>query len=224
MVNKNMQIICKLKFYFTLFAFCVLFTGLPEVSYGKLTKMNDSSMKNTVGQAGFTDFSMVDNTARLFVDIHIETIGTIDKFATGHPSNYDLQFDNIKLGDAGSDTPLTVDGLVVIANFDDSKNLERLVIGSNMLNGQITANMNSYSGVYNDNLIPGNAAAGTAVEQDRLPVGTPGDPTTFDFKNQGMFLVLTNTPGISGTDRVGFRMVSGYDETTIGSSNWWDYP
>lgn len=222
-MNNNMRISYRQKINIILVVFISVITVMSSESYGKLNRMNDNSMKETVGQAGFTDFSMVDNTARLFVDIHIETIGTIEKFYLGAPSDYDLQFDNIELGDAGSDTPLTIDGLVFIADFDTSKNLERLVIGSNMLNGAITANMNSYSGVYNENLIPG-VTTGVAVEQDSLPVGTPDVPTTFDFNDDGLFFVLSNTPGISGTETVGFRMVAGYDETTIGTSNWWDYP
>ncbi len=224
-----MQITYRLKTYYILLAFCLAFVMLPQVSFGKLSKMNEKSMKETVGQAGYTDFTMFDNTARLFVDIHMETIGTIENFSAGHPSNYDLSFQNIQLGDAKTNNPLTIDGLVMIANFDDDNNLRRVVMGSNMLNGQITANMSSYSGVYNDKLITGNDT-GYAIEQDRLPVGPQnGDSgtvrdTTFNFQNDGLFMVLTNDPGISGTGRVGFRMVAGYDETNMGSSSWWDHP
>ncbi len=218
-----MQIINRLKKYYILLVFCMIFVMLPQVSMGKLSKMNEKSMKEAVGQAGYTDFTMVENTARLFVDIHMETIGSIDNFSVGNPSGYDLQFNNVRLGDVATDTALTIDGLVVIADFDDDNNLKRVVMGSNMLNGKITAQMNSYSGVYNDKLITGNAT-GYAVEQDRLPIGARDEDTTFNFNDTGLFFVLTNNPGISGTGRVGFRMVSGYDETNISSSSWWDYP
>ncbi len=228
-----MQIIFRLRKYCFLLTICMSIVMLPQVSVGKLSKMNEDSMKETVGQVGYTDFSMNDNTARLFVDIHIETIGEIGTFSAGHPSNYDLDFDAIEIGDARRDIPLTIDGLVVTANFDDDNNLRRVVVGSNMLNGTITARMNKYTGVYNDKLITGNAT-GTAVEQDRMSVGNGSSPTTFTFNSpidsisendMGMFFVLTNNPGVSGAGRVGFRMVAGYNETAISaSSSWWDQP
>lgn len=198
--------------FFSVYMFCLM----PGQSMAELRQMNEAAMKEVHGQAGLTEFTMNDNTARLFLDLHIETYTTIDSFYAGDPTDYDLAFESISLGNSESD-PLVIDGLVFTVDFDANSNLQRIVIGSNSVSGDISAVMNQYSGVYNDALTGG---SGSEVELlTGGEVGTPPASTTFEFDSDGLFLVLT-----TDSDRVGFQLVSGYDETSTVASNWWDSP
>lgn len=211
------------------FCFCFVFAFyitamlfMPDGSYSELKKMSEASMKRTHGQAGLTEFSMNNNTARLFLDLHIETYTTIGSFSAGNPSDFDLQFDTVSIGNSATD-PLVIDGLVFMVDFDAASNLERVVIGTNRISGDITATMNQYSGVYNDALTGGSGSPVYLLSG--AAVGTPGQ-TTFSFDSsvtdRGMFLVLTNDAG-----QVGFQLVSGYNENTVNTlttGNWWDSP
>ena len=125
---------------------------------------------------------------------------------------------------------MTIDGLVFIADFDDTSAanpvLERIVIGSNRLQGKLTADMASFSGMYNPALIGG---AGTPVSQSREAVSP--SPVTFNFNSDasrtsdmGLFFVLT----MEGS-KAGLQVVAGYDEATVKTlspspDEWWDSP
>ena len=205
---------------FVLAAAGLILALAPELCFGDLSRMSEEKMKDAHGQAGLTQFSMTGDTARLFLDIHMETYTTIGNFSTGKPSDWDIQFDNVSIGNSTTD-PVVIDGLVFIVDFDASSNLERVVIGSNRVSGDVSATMNQYSGVYNNLLTGGSDSPVNLLDGD--VVGAPGDETTFHFdsgsNDMGMFLVLTNDAG-----KVGFQLVSGYNESSLVVGNWWDSP
>ncbi len=227
----------KIKIRFVLSMLLLTLFFLPGVCIGVLNPLSEKDMKASVAQAGFSEFSMSNDVARLFLDIHIESIATIGVFSAGKPTDWDLQINSIEIGNADTNTPLTIDGLVFIADFD-GPDLQRLVIGSNRVNGDISGIMNQYSGVYNDALTGGDGNAVYLPEGgtiDGVISGTDPDPgrTTFEFRttpdpvlpgqeiDMGLFFVLSNNDG-----NVGFQIVSGYNEvTTAGlTSQWWDSP
>jgi len=206
--------------------FCFIF--LPSSLHAELKAMDENALKSSTGQAGLTNFTMSNSTARLFLDIHMETYATIDSLRSGAAANYDIQWNNVILGDTSTDTPLTIDGLVFIADFDDTSAtnpvLERIVIGSNRLQGTISANMLSYSGTYNPAIA---LSGGSPTVYDKANLGQ----TTFNFNsdgsptsNMGLFFILDL--GQSGSTP-GLKVVAGYDETEIKSGSigtWWDSP
>lgn len=205
--------------------------------FAELKPMDDSNLKSTTAQQGFTQFVMDNNTARMFLDIHIETyteIGALSGgyYAKGGTTGWDQQWNTVSIGSAT--TPLIIDGLVLMTDFDgdDIKHLKRVVIGSNRLQGDLTANFNSYSGCYNNALVDPSATGITTL--DRTPIGALDTPTTFHFnsngdqtKDMGLFFILnmndnTTIPGA----QQGLQVVAGFDEKTLkaGTTSWWDAP
>lgn len=218
------------------FLFCFLL--FPSSSHAELKSLSDTELKSSTAQAGFTDFSMTNSTARLFLDIHIDTFAEIDSLSSGWYNNgsgvgWDQKWDNIKVGNSTEDS-LTADGFVFIADFDDISSarpvLNRIVIGSNRLQGSLTADMSSFSGIYNDSLIGG---LGSPISVSRVALNKNKETTTFNFNSDGsqtsdmgLFFILNlgqdgATPGI--------QVVAGYDETPLhdpnfGTGSWWDSP
>lgn len=204
----------------------------PPPSFAQLKAMNEQAMKAATAQVGLTTFTLADNTAQLFLDIHMETYATINNLSAGYYDNtvnglgWDLQWQNISLG-TDVTNPLTIDGLLFIANFDDllaaDPKLERIVIGSNRLQGTLTANMLSYSGMYNPSLTGGSGDPVT------VPARTDLGTQTFNFNSnasqssdQGLFFIL-NMRG----SRPSVQVVSGYDSKTLTATSpdvWWHSP
>jgi len=195
--------------------------------------MGESELKSTTAQQGFTQFVMENNTARMFLDIHMETYTTIGAFSAGYYEKdigsglalgWDQQWNTVSIGNSETDD-MTIDGLVFIADFDKTTNqLQRVVIGSNRLQGDLTATFNSYSGAYNNALVVENEVAETT--QDRSLIGALDMPTTFHFnsdgdpaKDMGMFFIL-NAKG----PQQGVQVVTGYDEQSLTQGQWWDKP
>lgn len=202
-----------------------------RVSRAELTAMSETQMKTATGQAGFTEFTMSNNTARLFLDIHMETYATITGLSSGgyeggSGTGWDIRWNTITVGHSVDD-PLTIDGLVMIADFDDTSVanpvLERIVIGSNRLQGLLSADMASYSGMYNDALVGGSGSPVTGLDRSNL------GQTTFTFdsdssqtSDMGLFFILT----MDGA-KAGLQVVAGYDENTVTAMSpgeWWDSP
>lgn len=210
--------------FVVLFFLCLIIC--PVNVFAELTALSKSEMKEVTGQQGMTDYSVEGNIARLFVDVHIETAGTIDSVKAGHYNGgWDNDFTGITI--ASDADPLKVDGLVFIADFDDinsqNRNLQTVVMGTNRIQGSVSATMNSYTGVYNDALTGG---SGNPVYCSRTNLGN----TTFNFdsnisetENMGFFMIYT----FDGVNP-GVKFVSGYDENSIASSfsagEWWDAP
>jgi hypothetical protein len=205
-----------------LFFLCFIIT--PDNSSAELKPLSQTEMKDTTGQQGFTDFSIIKNTARAFIDIHIETAGTIESIKAGYNGGWNNDFTGIKIG--SDETPITIDGLVFMADFDNihktNRSLKTVILGTNRIQGSISANINSYTGVYNDALIGG---SGIPVECNRKKLG---DNTTFNYnsniseaENMGFFMIFS----MDGTDP-GLKFVSGFDENSsinsLSVGEWWD--
>jgi len=224
--------------YLAVLALCVLpvlflslFLFVPP-SFAELKPMGESELKSTTAQQGFTQFAMTDNSARLFLDIHMETQATIGGFSGGYYEKdngtgtlvtaWDQQWSDITLGttqDGVYTDDLTIDGLVFIADFDDTNTLHRVVIGSNRLQGDVSADFTSFSGIYADALVT--ASLGDNPTLNRGALG----PTTFQFQseeykqNMGMFFIL-NMDG----PQPGVQVVAGFDENSLGTDPWWNSP
>jgi hypothetical protein len=203
----------------------------------QLKSMDDDQLKASTAQAGMVTFTMDNNTAQLFLDIHIETYATINTFSAGYhylnptdtAKGWDVQWNNVVLGNS-ADNPLTIDGLMLIADFDstDSSKLKRVVFGSNYLNGTITANMLSYTGCFNPGLISGGVYDTTPVAlADRTDLSQGGTTsTTFNFvsntsQKMGLFFIMDmggTTPAV--------RIAAGYDSATLTAATtpWWKAP
>lgn len=72
----------------TCFLLC-LFLIVPSTSLAKMTRMSDQEMAGITGQ-GTTNLYIEDNTVRLFLDVHMETYGTIDSVKAGYYEKSDL--------------------------------------------------------------------------------------------------------------------------------------
>jgi len=203
----------------------ILISGLP--SYAELRALSTDELKTSTAQAGFTDFTLNHNTARLFLDIHIETYGIIGGFSAGnYNSGSDQSWTGITLGQ-NIDNNLTIDGLVFIADFEEgslgtSPVLERVIIGSNYLKGFISANISSFTGIYSSALTNG-GSPDTVLNRANL------SDIEFKFnsneaKQEGLFFILnvdSSNPGI--------QIVAGYNEKNIpigptAGTPWWDSP
>lgn len=216
--------------------FCFLI--VPSSSQAELKSLSDTELKSTTAQAGFTDFSVSNSTARLFLDIHIDTYATIESFSSGWYNNgngvgWDQKWNQVHVGNSVDDS-LTADGFVLLADFDEISAarpvLNRIVIGSNRLQGSLTADMSSFSGVYNDMLTGG---LGSPVYGNRTALNPNKQTTTFNFNSDGS---QTNDMGLFfilnlGNDGAapGLQVVAGYDEKSLNDSNfsgttWWNSP
>lgn len=202
---------------------------LSRATYAELKPMNQDEMKTATAQAGFTDFSLNNSTARLFLDIHIETYSTIEKFTAGnYNGGSDQTWNTVKLGQ-DDENLLSVDGIVFMADFEEGSlgsnpKLERVVVGSNRLQGQISALISNFTGIYSSALTGGGSPDTICVRQDLSNGGT--ERTTFNFdstlENRGLFFILNVESGNPGV-----QIVAGYNETTIPTSPsgpWWDSP
>lgn len=210
----------------------LLWTELSTPAYAKLRAMKTEELKSATAQAGIAEFTLNNNTARLFLDIHIETVATIGTFSAGYyNSGWDQSWNNLSLG-VDSDNPLIIDGLVFMTDFDDLSSgdptLERVVIGSNRLQGSFSAMISSFSGMYSSSLTSGGSPDTILSRYDLSAGGTAS--TTFTFNSdtstsgdQGLFLILN-----LDSSNVGIQVLAGYNENTIpstsGGSPWWDSP
>lgn len=213
--------------------FLFLFIGN---SSAELKPMSNYQMKTATAQAGFTEFNMNNSTARLFLDIHMETYATINSFSAGYYNGgWEQQWNDVRIGNSNS-SPLEIDGLVFITDFKDGSfdqgatpELERIIIGSNRLQGSISGLLNSFTGIYSSALT-GGGSPDTILNRENLAGTTGTDRTTFDFDSnsslsgdRGLFLILNISNG-----SIGFQAVAGYNETNIPASPaggpWWDSP
>lgn len=218
----------------------VVCLGFVRATYAELKPMNADEMKTATAQAGFTDFSLNHNTARLFLDIHIETYATIEKFTAGNYDRFtpegdpiigsDQAWNTVKLGQ-DDENLLSIDGLVFMADFEEGSlesnpKLERIVIGSNRLQGQISAMITNFTGIYSSALTGGGSPDTIRAIRGDLSNGEV-DRTTFNFDstsvNRGLFLVLNVDSGNPGV-----QIVAGFNENSIPEVSpnvpWWDSP
>lgn len=56
----------------------------PGMLFAELQSLSDSEMDDITGRQGFSEFTIQDNTARIFFDMHIETYMEIDSLKLGY--------------------------------------------------------------------------------------------------------------------------------------------
>lgn len=201
-------------------------------SQAELKTLSQEELKSSTAQAGFTSFEISNTTARLFLDIHIETQAAIASLSAGWyvetggtVPGWDQKWNNVAIG--SSTESLTIDGIVFRADFDDLSKadpvLQRIVVGSNRLQGAIKADFESFSGMYNDILTGGSGSPVTGL--DRTNIGTG---ITFNFNSNagtdtGLFFILNTS-----ASNFGIQVVAGYNEnnipTTTPAGPWWNSP
>ncbi|MFA6011298.1 MAG: hypothetical protein WC799_15035 [Desulfobacteraceae bacterium] len=224
-----------LRCIFLLLLSLVLNTSFTAISHAELKAMTQGELKTATAQAGFTDFNLNSNTARLFIDIHIETVAVIDRFTAGNYSGgSDQIWSDVALGTTSN--PLIIDGLVFMADFEEGSlgtnpTLERVVIGSNRLQGSISALISNFTGIYSSALTSG-GSPDTILSRHDLTGNDGNEKTTFNFDSsgsitgdQGLFFILN-----IDSNNFGVQVVAGYNEKNIPSSStvsptpWWDSP
>jgi hypothetical protein len=199
-----------------------IFLNKPTSVLAELKPMSEDALKSSTAQAGFTTFSMSETTAQLFLDIHIETYATIRSFSAGYYTSminnelgWDQKWNNISIGNSIED-PLVIDGLLFIAEFNDisssNRELQRVVIGSNRLQGSITADFASFSGAYSDAVLSGGGA-----QIYRQPLGMVTMNFDSSSADKGLYFVLTLTGS-----KAGIQVVA--DKNNISTGDWWNSP
>ena len=197
-----------------------------------LEAMSQKELKETTGQAAFADFTIIENTTRVFLDTHIETWTEVDSLKLGfhqreNTFGWDQDWANVSFGSQSND--LIIDGLIIKADFDnlDSPNptLNRLIIGTNRINGTISGNFKSFTGAYNPALTANtndDSSAGSSYIRKNLA------QMDFNFNssnddNQGFFLILSPVAAQNG-----IHAILGYSEgnikTDFNPNGWWDSP
>lgn len=221
--------------YLFLLAFLsISFIFFTSAAQAELKALSQDELKTSTAQAGLTDFTINNTTARIFLDIHIETHATIENISAGSyikdvgagsVFGWDQKWNTVELGTSAES--LSIDGLVFRADFNDlslpDPVLQRIVIGSNRLQGNIAANFASFSGVFNDALTSDPLVAALAAGPDRRSLGN----VTFNFNSNagtdsGLFFIL-NTSG----SNLGIQVVAGYNEHNIPTAPqgpWWNSP
>jgi hypothetical protein len=219
--------------YFFIFTFCLVLFSIPDKVYC-LDELSKDEMKTTTGQRALTDFSITENTTRMFINTHIETYTEIESMKLGYyernsVSGWDQNWTNLKFGNETEN--LTMDGFILKADFNDlnssNPELKRLIIGTNRLNGTISGNFESFTGAYNPILT-------TDTTDDTTPVNIVTRQNLgqkeFNFdstdSDKGFFLILSPDTA----NHSGIHSIMGYTEHNIteaftnNNSNWWDSP
>ncbi|MDY0131248.1 MAG: hypothetical protein RBR53_01135 [Desulforegulaceae bacterium] len=215
----------KTKLFF-LFILIVFFSIFVNFSFA-LEELSKEKMKTTTGQISFSDFTTTNTTTRIFLNTHIETFTEIESIKLGYyakegANGWDQNWTNISIGTNTAN--LTIDGLIIKADFDDlnsaNPTLKRLIIGSNMLNGNISGNFNSFTGTFHPALEGGNSPP---LEYSRENLGSKNFSFDSSSERQGFFLILNPQAGNQGIHSVlGFS--EGNIQNAFAPNHWWDQP
>lgn len=210
-----------------------LLLALPASSSAELSEMSNAQMAEIHGH-GATSLYIEENTVRLFLDIHMETYGDIDSAKAGYYEkngqyNWDMNWNNLTLGEA-MDTPLVTDGLVFRFEFDDNdgatnnditatnKQLKRIFIGTNHMDGQISGKFTTTTGAVHPGVVNE-----TSTDPKVMIRSTDLDSyEALNITDSGFFIDIN----IDGTSNErGVKTIIGYPESDalniISSTNWW---
>jgi hypothetical protein len=212
----------------SLFSIFFLFI-LSLNAIAQLNPLNQDELKECAGQSGLATFTMSNNTARIFLDVHIETFTLIDQLNLGYSSSVNKWCEKWDLVAIGTpDSPLKIDGLLCDVSFDSNHNLQQIVIGSNYLNGLIGVTPLSFTGCINPKiLIPGGDPLDILPTLPPAGVSyTPLPPAILTFisnssRNEGLFFIFNMTGSVPTV-----QACVGYSEAilTSGPSSWWKAP
>ncbi|MFZ5572852.1 MAG: hypothetical protein ACOZF0_20835 [Thermodesulfobacteriota bacterium] len=147
--------------------------------------------------------------------------------------DWDINWENVKLGKSKTE-PLIINGLIMQVEFDDinatDKKLKRVVMGTNDMQGQLSADMLRTTGLINPMtttdsqaraLASTNPADGNPLLLKRDSLGSNWDNYVLNAGDHdtGFWVILNFGSGPSGeTDHIGWEIISGYDERAVNFS------
>jgi len=237
--------------------------------------MSDNELDEISARQSLSEFTIEDNTVRLFCDIHIETYLEVDSIKAGYykksdngigttgnlmtskfgaaPDNtyaslgpyqglqgtgqnmnthdWDINWENVQIGKSETE-PIIINGVIMKVEFDDidspNKKVKRLIMGTNDMQGVLSADMLRTTGMVNP-LLSDDAtlrAQGSTNPELGNPILLKRDSflTNWDDKlvfnasdnDTGFWWIFTLGTGPNGeTDHIGWEIVAGYDERAI---------
>ncbi|MCF8025071.1 MAG: hypothetical protein K9K82_06245 [Desulfobacteraceae bacterium] len=193
----------------------------------ELVQMSNSEMAKIRGH-GATNLYIEENTVRLFLDIHMETYGEIDSAKAAYYEkdgqyNWDMNWTDMILGES-NDVPLVTDGLVFRAEFDDinasDKQLKRIIIGTNNMDGQISGTFTTTTGAVNPEVV---SQSGT----EPIVMNRGTDLQAYDALNindNGFFIDINldgNSPERGVKTIIGYPESNAINFTFSGTNDWW---
>lgn len=208
----------------------VFFLGTLSSGVCKTQIMTDIELARVTGQ-GTTNLFVEGNTVRLFLDLHMETYGTLASGKAGYwnrgtPDDpafgWDMNWKAVVIGES-YDNPLVVDGLVLQIEFTrdisaPDKRLARIIIGTNHMKGEIAGDFASTTGAVNPEVLGlGGTDPLVMIRDDALQAHSR---LTMD----GGFFLEINLDGQS--PERGVRTIMGYPESaavnmTFTGTDWW---
>ncbi len=209
----------------------VFFLGTLSSGVCKTQKMTDTELAMVTGQ-GTTNLFVEGNTVRLFLDLHMETYGTLTSGKAGYwnrgtPDDpvfgWDMNWKDVTFGES-YDNPLVIDGLVMEVEFTHDisvadKCLARIIIGTNHMKGEISGDFVSSTGAVNPQILGlGGTEPLVMIRDDTLRAHSR---LTMD----GGFFLEINLDGQS-PDK-GVVTIIGYPESaavnmTFTDTDWWN--
>lgn len=272
--NKTDMTRYKKTYLIILFLLAISFMWFAQAD-AEMKTMSDKELDGISARQSLSEFTIEDNSVRVFCDIHIETYLEVDsikmgyyeksdngigqtgglatsKFGgvpddnysslgtyqglqgTGQNQNYndwDINWENLQLGNSETE-PLIINGVITIVEFDDisspNRKVERLVMGTNDMQGTISADMLRTTGMVNPMLSTDSTlrAQGDTNPESGNPILLKRDSflTNWDDKlvfnasdnDTGFWWIFTVGTGPNGeTDHIGWEIVAGYDERAI---------
>ena len=197
----------------------------------KTRKMGDPELAGITGQ-GTTNLFVEGDTVRLFLDIHMETYGTLASGKAGYwnratPEDpafgWDMNWKDVTMGEA-YDKPLVIDGIVMRVEFThdigaEDKSLSRILIGTNHMKGGISGDFAATTGAVNPQVLGLGGTDPLVMIRDDVLQAHSG--LTLD----GGFFLEINLDGQS--PEKGVRTIMGYPEAaavnmTFTGTDWWD--
>lgn len=187
-----MQIIKKRYFVFLSFLIYIIFIT-PVHAF--MSEMSDEELSEITGE-GFSSFTLESGIAKAWFNITATTFTEIDSFKLGYYDDgsgfgWDEDWVDVSLGSSTED--LVCQGLYIEAGFTNISNaatrtLDYLKIGTDSMNGPVSANFISFSGHIE------NPTDGVLVNAHRTNLGI----RTIDSTNSEFYLKLEKTGSEAG--------------------------
>ncbi|WDP92818.1 MAG: hypothetical protein HUN04_25085 [Desulfobacter sp.] len=180
-----------LRWVFTVFIGLYLMVALSSPALAEMKIMADSELSE-VTAAGFSKFTLTRGAldeARLDLNLNVSTYTTMDAMQMGNWDNgsgqgWDQNWQNVSLGDLGSD--LVLKDFVLEAKFTDIDNpsgrtLQSITMGFNNVTGTISTTIGTFTGTIK----------GTAHQRENL------GPMVISLANEPFLVTLEVDNGVS---------------------------
>lgn len=137
----------------TVFALLIILFSMPDHLCAQMVQLDDEEL-SSIQAAGFSNFSVTNGIATAALNISGATYTEIDSMKLGYynrsgSNGWDEDWTNVDIGTSSAN--VTFDGLFIEAKFtniDDpaTRTLDYVRFGTDELNGDITAELNSFTG------------------------------------------------------------------------------